>query len=94
MKQLWKKSLANIKRYYNIFFEDRNPEIIQEDYHADKWISKAELQILLEYEKFQLLKVIADKDKELNDLMASFNLNSYSSYVALEKKYQGKLKKR
>lgn len=94
MKQLLKKFLDSIKRYYNIFFEDRSPEIIQEDYHANKWISKAELQILLEYEKYQLLKVIHDKENEYSDLLSSFNLNSYSSYKALEKKYQGKLKKR
>jgi len=93
MKQLWKKSLASIKRYYNIFFEDRNPEVIQEDYHANKWISKAELQVLLEFEKFQLLKVIKEKELEYKGLLESFNLNSYSSYAALEKKFQGKLKK-
>jgi hypothetical protein len=93
MKQQLKNFLANLKRLYFVFFENRKPEDIQNDYHSGKWISKSELKILLEFEKSQMLAIIQTKENHVQDLMKSFNLNSFASYSALEKKYQSKLKK-
>ena len=94
MKQRLKTCLDNIKRLYNIIFENRELTTIQDDYHLNKWISKSELEKLFEFEKMQLLQAYKEKEQEFQDLMRSFNMNSLSNYEALERKYQGSLKKK
>ena len=42
----------------------------------------------------QLLQAYKEKEQEFQDLMRSFNMNSLSNYEALERKYQGSLKKK
>lgn len=94
MKQRLKTYLDNIKRIYNIIFEDREIHLIQDDYYEHRWISKSELEKLFEYEKVQLLNAYREKEQEYHDLLEGFNLHTLSSYEALERKYQGKLKKK
>jgi len=94
MKLPLKTFLTRIKRIYDIIFNDRPPNIIQDDYHSNKWISKRELYILLEYEKSQLLMAYKEKEKDMNDLLEGYNLNAFSNYEALERKHQGQLKKK
>jgi len=83
-----------MRRIYRIIFENRDLSEIQEDYHNNKWISKSELYHLFEYEKQQLLVMYKQKEDDYTQLLESFNLNSFASYSALERKYQNKLKKR
>jgi len=94
MKQRLKNYLVNIKRIYNIIFENRDLTDIQNDYYLNKWISKSELEKLFEFEKIQLLEAYKEKEQESIDLLKSFNMNSLSNYEALERKYQGSLKKK
>jgi hypothetical protein len=89
----WKKFLVKIKRLYNIIFNRRNIEEIRNDYFNNRWISKEELIILLEYEEKQFIENYTRLQNQYNDLLSSFNMNSLSNYELLERKYQGSLKK-
>ena len=93
MKQHWKNFLVNVIRVYNIIFETRKLEDIQNDYYANKWISKEEMQKMFEFEKVELVKLLTEKEVEHNLLLSNFNMNSLASYELLERRQQGKLKK-
>ena len=87
----WKTFSDNIKRYWCIAFENRDIVDIQNDYYADKWISKSELIELFEFEKSSLITRYTDVARDYHDLMSGFNLNAYSNYQKLEENNQGKL---
>lgn len=83
--------MAEWKRRYAIIFETREIEEIRKDYFSGKWISKAELEILLNYEESQFIEEYNRLKKDYNDLLTSFNMNALSNYQLLERKYQGKM---
>lgn len=93
MKFRWKTFLDKTKRFYNIIFNERDIEQIREDYFNGLWISKEELSRLLEYEEKQFIENYSNLQKDYNDMLSYFNMNSLSNYALLERKYQGSLKK-
>lgn len=93
MKSRWKTFLDNSKRFYNIIFNERDIEQIREDYFNNLWISKEELIRLLEYEEKQFIENYTNLQKDYNDMLSYFNMNSLANYSLLERKYQGTLKK-
>ena len=93
MKFRWKTFLDKTKRFYNIIFNERDIEQIREDYFNNLWISKEELSRLLEYEEKQFIENYTNLQKDYNDMLSYFNMNSLANYSLLERKYQGNLKK-
>lgn len=91
-KSRWTNYLAEIKRKYYIIFETRNIEEVRKDYFSGKWISKNELERLVEYEESQFIKEYEKLKNDYNDLLKSFNMNALSNYALLERKFQGNLK--
>lgn len=89
----WKTFLVNLKRIYNIIFNDRDIEQIRKDYFDNLWISKSELYRLLEYEENQFINNYSQLQNQYNDMLKYFNMNSLSNYRLLERKEQGNLKK-
>lgn len=89
----WKTFLVNLKRIYNIIFNDRDIEQIRKDYFDNLWISKSELCRLLEYEENQFINNYSQLQNQYNDMLKYFNMNSLSNYRLLERKEQGNLKK-
>ena len=93
MKSRWKTFLDKTKRFYHIIFDEREIEEIRKDYFDGLWISKEELIRLLEYEEQQFIENYKNLQKDYNDMLSYFNMNSLSNYSLLERKYQGTLKK-
>lgn len=84
--------LLEIKRLYQIIFEERPIDTIRNDFYEHKWISKSELSIIvesLEFEKLQLLNIVNKSQQEYKDLLGSFNLNAMEHYLFLQRQ-QGK----
>lgn len=86
--------MAEIKRLYNIFFEDRDIRIIYDDFHAKRWISKKELLSLYENDKLEMLAIIKSKQEDYELLLSNFSLGSFNTYQVIEEKYQGLLPKK
>jgi hypothetical protein len=93
MKIQWKIYLVKLKRIYSSIFEQRDIEVIRQDYYNGQWISKAELHRLFEQEKEELAKIAVTAQKDYSDLLSGFNLNAMRNYEMLEKKYQGMIKR-
>lgn len=93
MKSRWTTFLVEAKRRYDIIFNTREIETVREDYFSGKWISKEELERLLEYEETQFIERYSYLQQEYTDLLQYFNMNALSNYSLLERKYQGELKK-
>ncbi len=88
----WKIYLAKFKRTYSSIFEERNIDIIRQDYYNNLWISKAELSKLFKYETAELANTAINAQNEYKDLLSGFNLNAMQNYEILEKKFQGRSK--
>ena len=89
----WQNFLAESKRIFSIYFDDRDIEKIRLDYFSHKWISREELIRLIDYEEQQFIEQYSKIQKDYHDLLSSFNLNALSNYELLERKMQGTLKK-
>lgn len=65
-----------LKRIYNIIFENRPVDDIRKDYYNNKWISKSELEKLLTYETTELTKMVLVEREMYNSLLEGFNLSA------------------
>lgn len=75
--------LNNCKRLYNIIFETRKIEEIQEDYYNHLWISKAEQIRLHEYEKEMMAIEILRLKDDYNHLLDGFKLATHRNYLEM-----------
>lgn len=89
----WQNFLAESKRIFSIYFDDRDIEKVRLDYFSHKWISREELIRLIDYEEQQFIEQYSKIQKDYHDLLSSFNMNALSNYELLERKMQGTLKK-
>lgn len=91
LKSHWTTFLVELRRRYNIIFEDRDIMIIREDYLNNKWISKQELIILKNWETQEFIREYDALRSQYKDLLSGFNMNALSNYQLLERKMQGKM---
>jgi hypothetical protein len=76
----WKTFLNEMKRIYNIIFENRPIDDIRNDFYSNKWISKHEKIILLEDEKEFLMQQALRYKNDYDLLMNNFNLMTQRDY--------------
>jgi hypothetical protein len=91
LNSLWTTSLVEVRRRWNVVFEERSMEDIRNDYLKGLWISKEELIRLKEWETQEFIKEYELLRSQYVDLLSGFNMNALSNYHLLERKNQGKM---
>lgn len=82
MKHFFKK----LKRIYEIYFENRDIEIIREDFYSGKFVSKEEMRILFASELKYLTDLVLFERDNYNKLFENFRIGTMGAYYAAEEK--------
>lgn len=81
-----KKILENLKRLYEIYFENRHIEIIREDFYSGKFVSKEEMRILFVAELKYLTDLVLFERDNYDKLFENFRIGTMGAYYAAEEK--------